>query len=132
MSIESEDLQELERLYRESREGLTEANRGWEFFRLRGGLAEDFGPDFTADYREWISGFLVAMGSYEHHQGFPSVQAALTQCGISGLRLETLLRAAEEFEKSGRFDPWPAVPIRGGPRGWRVIQGGVAADESEA
>ncbi len=129
MSIDTEDLKDLERLYLASLGGLTEGNRGWTFFRMRGDMAEDFGPDFTANYREWMSGFLAAMGSRRAQQGFPSVQAALTHFGINGLQLETLLRVAEEFEKSGRFTSWPTVPIRGGPRGWRVIQGGINPDE---
>ena len=120
--IDPEDFKELERLYRESLEDLTEANRGYSFFDIRGGLMEDFGPDFTGDYRDWMSGFLVSMELNGYKQGFPSVQAALTQFGIGGLQLETLLRVAEEFEKSGLT--MPTVPIRGGPRGWRVIQGG--------
>ena len=122
IDIDPEDLKEFERLYRESLEDLTEANRGYSFFAIRGGLVEDFGPDFTGDYRDWMSGFLGSMRYDRHKQGFPSVQAALTQFGIGGLQLETLLRVAEEFEKSDLS--MPSVPIRGGPRGWRVIQGG--------
>ena len=64
MSIDPEDLKEFERLDRESLEELTTANQGWSFFDIRdGGLAENFVPDFTADYQDWISGFLGSIFS---------------------------------------------------------------------
>jgi hypothetical protein len=90
--------------------------QGWAFFTGGGLRNGDSVPalDDPLDLVEWMKGFGAAMADYDLDRRYPSIQAALLDCGVDGDELEELLEAAEVIRDGEEFCRWPSDrPIRG-------------------
>lgn len=90
--------------------------RGWAFFTGGGSRNGSSLPalDDPLDLLEWMKGFGAAMADYDLDGRYPSVQAALLDCGVDGDLLEDLLQATEVIRDGEEWHRWPADrPIRG-------------------
>jgi hypothetical protein len=89
---------------------------GWCFFKrggVRGGAPVPALGD-PLDLVEWMKGFGAAMADYDPDGRYPSIRAALLDCGIDGDLLEELLEAAEVIRDGEEWCRWPTDrPIRG-------------------
>ncbi len=89
---------------------------GWAFYK-RGGVhggAPVPTLDDPLDLIEWLNGFAAALADDDLDGEYPSIQAALLDCGIEGELIEELLEAAEVIHDSGEWCRWPSEwPTRG-------------------